>query len=107
MVACMTLDDYVFQGRGRVPHLVKIDVEGNELRVLEGMKRLLTNHGPIILCEVHRHLKDVVSPILPFLQNCGYSLFPIESAYTTNQSDFSELDNLDNHNRFLARKAAA
>jgi FkbM family methyltransferase len=104
IVTAITLDDYVSQGRGRGPHLIKIDVEGNEFKVLEGMKRLLIDHGPIILCEVHRHLNDAVRPIVPFLQNCGYSLSLLGSAFTEKRLNPSKLENLDNQNRFLARK---
>jgi len=104
MVKTITLDDYVFQGRGRVPHVIKIDVEGNELSVLEGMTGLLTSHSPVVLCEVHKHLNDPLRRIVPFLRDCGYSLFPIESAFVENESQFPELETLDHHTRFLARK---
>ena len=50
-VEAITLDDYV-QGH-RPPSLVKIDVEGAELHVLNGAKELLSYYKPLVLCEVH------------------------------------------------------
>jgi FkbM family methyltransferase len=35
------------------PALVKIDVEGGELEVLAGMRRLLAEARPLVLCEMH------------------------------------------------------
>jgi hypothetical protein len=36
-----------------MPSLIKIDVEGAELLVLEGAMELLTTHKPFLLIEVH------------------------------------------------------
>lgn len=38
---------------GLEPTLVKVDVEGAELFVLEGMQRTLADHRPIVLLELH------------------------------------------------------
>ena len=35
------------------PQLMKIDVEGGETAVLAGAERLLAEHQPLIICEVH------------------------------------------------------
>lgn len=53
---CVPLDDYVFD---RVS-LMKIDVEGMELKVLEGARRTLELHRPLIFLEVFdRQLAEV------------------------------------------------
>ncbi|WP_192918656.1 FkbM family methyltransferase [Salinigranum salinum] len=41
------------------PDVVKIDVEGHERAVLEGMGRLLESHQPAIFCEIHGVGADV------------------------------------------------
>jgi FkbM family methyltransferase len=38
---------------GPAPTLVKIDVEGAELEVIAGMKRLLRESRPLVVCEMH------------------------------------------------------
>lgn len=50
-VEAITLDDHV-QGH-RAPSLVKIDVEGAEMHVLNGAQKLLSHYKPLVLCEVH------------------------------------------------------
>lgn len=47
-----TLDDYS-ERTGRWPNFVKIDAEGAESRILEGMTRILAKTRPILLVEIH------------------------------------------------------
>lgn len=57
------LDDFVFEEGARPPRLVKIDVEGHEEAVLRGMRRVIAQYAPLILCEVHG-TNRVLSPLL-------------------------------------------
>jgi hypothetical protein len=52
-VPMVAIDDLVESGSIRPPSLVKIDVEGAELEVIEGMRRTLLKHRPVVLCEMH------------------------------------------------------
>ena len=80
-VRCTPLDD-LCQERGlhRVM-LVKIDVEGAELFVLRGMKRIMREMRPAIVIELHPHLlEDVGTPlheVLALLQELDYVLEPM------------------------------
>jgi hypothetical protein len=49
----VTLDDLAFGGDAFVPDLVKLDVEGWELRALEGGERLLADRRPHLVVETH------------------------------------------------------
>jgi len=54
-VECITIDDYVSQKGLSNIDLVKIDVEGNELSVLKGMKQLLKTQNRLsIIVEIHK-----------------------------------------------------
>jgi FkbM family methyltransferase len=62
------LDDYL--GVSVVPVLIKIDVEGAECCVLAGAKKMLKEHRPIIIIEVHSiYNMFIVSNIL---RECNY-----------------------------------
>lgn len=51
-----SLDNMVFREGVSPPRGIKIDVEGNEVRVLTGMSRILKEFHPVIICEVHSAL---------------------------------------------------
>ena len=50
-VEAVSLDDYC--SRNAPPQLIKCDVEGAEVEVFRGARRLLTERRPTILCETH------------------------------------------------------
>jgi FkbM family methyltransferase len=70
-VRLVTLDDYI--GTARVG-LMKIDVEGHELAVLNGARRLLERDRPAILLECEkRHRRDgTTREVFGFLKSLGY-----------------------------------
>jgi FkbM family methyltransferase len=51
-VPVVALDQLVASGEVPVPDVVKIDVEGVEMEVLEGMAELLRTRRPALLCEL-------------------------------------------------------
>jgi len=54
-VRVMTIDDFV-RGQGHPPpDFVKIDVEGQEVDMVKGMRATIKEHRPTILCEMHGH----------------------------------------------------
>ena len=71
----VSLDDFVFLHGNRPPNVVKIDVEGNEAAVLQGMTGILRKYKPSLICELHSHLGDNLTPVYSLLTQCGYSLF--------------------------------
>jgi FkbM family methyltransferase len=73
-VGTTSIDDYVADNPGHAPRMVKIDVEGHELDVIQGMKRTLLEHGPTILCEMHRTNRQLASA----LRALGYQMRVLE-----------------------------
>jgi FkbM family methyltransferase len=51
-VDCVTIDDFVAAG-GPVPDVIKIDVEGGEVQVLQGSVRSVGTFRPELIIEVH------------------------------------------------------
>ncbi len=66
----LPLDDLVAEVALRRLDLVKIDVEGAELEVLEGARRVLREFRPNLFVEYHRILSDVVG----WLHEHGYAV---------------------------------
>ena len=87
MVDVTTIDAVVGAGEA-APDLVKIDVEGAEILVLEGMSETIEAHGPAILYEIdgatEQDLKEKAGPIEAFLRARGYRISKLDDAYPDN-----------------------
>lgn len=73
-VRTQTLDAFC-QEKNIVPNLIKLDVEGNELKVFEGGRAILEKHKPRILveCEARHVGKEQVLATFDYLIKMGYS----------------------------------
>jgi FkbM family methyltransferase len=69
------LDDF-FQNQPP-PRLLKIDVEGAELQVLRGMRRLLQEHPPLIVMEYLINGGDSYPAAVAFAKSAGYETLVI------------------------------
>lgn len=73
-VATVALDEFV-QGDGiSAPDLIKLDVEGAELLVVEGMRETLRSVQPLLLVEVH----DTNREYAEFVDSIDYSVRVID-----------------------------
>lgn len=88
-VATSTLDAYCAEN-SIVPQLLKIDVEGNELAVLQGGEKTLGQHRPAVLMECEaRHIgEEQARATFHFLENIGYRGFFIEGFLFRPLADF-------------------
>jgi FkbM family methyltransferase len=78
-VEVVTLDDWIAESDGPPPELIKIDVEGGEAAVLEGMSSTLTNDRPPVLIELHG--PEAAEAALEILASAGYSLHSMHKGY--------------------------
>lgn len=77
----ITIDDYCVS-QGRRLGLIQLDIEGGEFDVLQGAQKTLTEDGPDIVFETHRHYVDWSNglentEIVRFLVNLGYTVYAI------------------------------
>lgn len=74
VVSLKTLDDSIsFDGR---VYLLKLDVEGHELKVLQGAAKTISSHQPIIIFEqLSSEFKNGSSECIDILQKYGYEDF--------------------------------
>jgi FkbM family methyltransferase len=80
-VSSITLDDF-FKSKELMPDVIKIDVEGAEMNVLRGMRRITREFKPTLFLEVHPDnlpsFNTSSSAILSLLIDNGYKVFEIE-----------------------------
>jgi FkbM family methyltransferase len=76
-VEVRTIDSMVESGM-TPPALVKIDVEGGEGAVLEGMRQTLEVHQPLVLCEMHHFAPDGVGRAFAALAESGYTCLTLD-----------------------------
>jgi FkbM family methyltransferase len=90
-VACFTLDGLREQEHLQQVDILKIDAEGNELAVLRGSQKILSEFAPIILYENIAGSQGSNLPVANYLINQGYNLF----RYQPYLQDLIPLDNLN------------
>jgi FkbM family methyltransferase len=74
-VECFTLDSLVEKYQLSIVHWLKLDAEGNEIEVLQGSSRILSEFKPCILYENIAGIHSSNIPVAEFLLSIGYELF--------------------------------
>lgn len=84
-VKSVSIDDLVATKTAKPPSFVKIDVEGAEIRVLNGMSETIARYRPRILIEIDGSEKDVVrvkrERCQTFLEERGYTFKRLRDSY--------------------------
>jgi FkbM family methyltransferase len=73
-VELVAIDDLIRAGAIAPPTAVKIDVEGAEIAVLDGMRETLERHRPAVICELHGTHAEFVAA----MKDHGYRLINLE-----------------------------
>jgi FkbM family methyltransferase len=84
-IRTVSLDELLAEGRIVTAQVLKIDIEGGELRALHGARRLLEEHRPVVFLATHGW--QVHEDCCAFLTELGYSLSGIggEAASDTDE----------------------
>lgn len=75
----LALDEFVYLQGNPAPAAVKMDIEGGEVLALPGMGRILREHHPLMLLELHGPESEKVA--WENLTAAGYRLHAMESGY--------------------------
>jgi FkbM family methyltransferase len=89
-VPTTSLDDYFSAEKSKIA-AIKIDVEGHEMQVLNGAKRLIRAHQPTILCECESRHRGVgsVDDVLDFMSAQNYSGFFFRKSKLRSVAEFN------------------
>jgi FkbM family methyltransferase len=95
-IEAITLDE-LFTDEKVMPNVIKIDVEGAETRVLNGMKRLMRDGEARLFVEVHPYtlpyFKSSAEEVIMVLIDNGYDVFEIQQMRDFSVSErFRKLD---------------
>jgi FkbM family methyltransferase len=77
VVDCFALDDFV--KKVAAPDAIKCDVEGAEVEVLRGAKKVLLGYRPWIVCELHSEANGVA--VGDILNQFGYRLESVDASH--------------------------
>ncbi|MCB1501162.1 MAG: FkbM family methyltransferase [Bauldia sp.] len=84
-VEVVAIDDIIRQRALRPPSLVKLDVEGAEMEVLEGMAATLRAHRPILIVELddatNSGLEAKTASLMSLLAEAGYRFERLAQCY--------------------------
>jgi hypothetical protein len=80
------------------PDLLKIDIEGGEGLALQGMKRLIDEHKPIFIIELHG--EEAAKSVWDTLKAAGYLVRKLQKGYP----EVKTLVQLDWKSYILARR---
>jgi FkbM family methyltransferase len=80
----LSLDEFVYGQGNPAPEAVKMDIEGGEVLALPGMKRILAEHHPLMLLELHGPESE--NAAWETLTAAGYTLYAMENGYPVIES---------------------
>jgi FkbM family methyltransferase len=69
LLEAVSIDDFVYRYGNHPPNFIKVDVEGAESFVLSGAKKVLQEHRPLLLVELHNPEQDVAVGQILMQQN--------------------------------------
>lgn len=89
-VPCVSIDDLVGSGQLAPPSMVKIDVEGAETDVLDGMCSVLEANRPVVICELDDLTDDGLArkrvEVAHRLESLGYRVDELAPSYPRSRS---------------------
>jgi FkbM family methyltransferase len=85
-LAATTLDEIIREKKNTKIGLIHIDVEGFELKVMKGAKKIIEHDKPVLTFEQHISKEDT-GHVFKFLKNFGYRIFMINEVIPGNELD--------------------
>jgi FkbM family methyltransferase len=73
----ITLDTYQSGNNISAPDIIKMDIEGGEVLAVEGMRRLLQEHHPILFIELHG--PESAKAVAKVLDDYGYTAYHMKA----------------------------
>jgi len=75
--------------------LIKIDIEGHEIKALKGAEKILTSKKPLILFEQsEKEIYNGTSQVINYLRSLGYKFYVIQKNFYFGENFVQKLANL-------------
>ncbi len=89
-----SIDEFIEMFEPQIPNHIKIDVDGNEDKVIHGALKILSNTQlKSILIELNTERKEYCESIIDILEKIGFRLKKRECAVETDDGEFSHVYN--------------
>ncbi|MBI2867364.1 MAG: FkbM family methyltransferase [Chloroflexi bacterium] len=89
IVPTLSLDDAVALHKLSPPHLVKMDVEGQEAGVLQGSRHTIETHSPVLFISLHGEQQR--QSCQAFLEKAGYHIYDLTGRLLTGPFENDEV----------------
>ncbi len=98
----IAIDSFVYEKGNPVPDLIKMDIEGEELNALQGAERVLKEHHPKLILEVHSY--ELVTQCRSFLRGLGYVVQEVKLGWFNKIFPEARSDGRNEYNGWLVAK---
>jgi FkbM family methyltransferase len=94
-VETTTLDDFLRNQKNLKVSLIKIDVEGHEIKVISGAKRSLSINKPFMIVEIEeRHHIETFNEVFTLIDQLGYAIYYFDTKFFRLKLAFDPIEHL-------------
>ena len=95
----ISIDSFVYKEGNSPPDLIKMDIEGEELNALKGAEKILKEHHPKLILEVHSY--ELVTQCQSFLRELGYAVQEVKLGWFNRLFPEARADGRNEYNGWL------
>ena len=95
----ISLDSFVYKQGNPAPNVIKMDIEGEELKALQGAEKMLREYRPRLMIEIHS--RDLAIQCPAYLEKLGYKVRTIKQGWFNKLFPEARFDGRNEYNGYL------